>query len=993
MEAAFSSMPFAERERARSNLRLIQGGLPANLWNALPTLLAQVPDPDGALNYLERYVRPENAGGSERLLSYLSQNPAALHYILVVFSYSRFLSETVIQQPELAIWLHRPTQRHSLERLKSRDDLQEEFARFEATAFDSPPAVVLARFKRREYLRIMLRDVLGIATLADTTLELSRLADVLLDRARRICEHKLQNTYGTPRVSDAEGRLQPAHVAVLSLGKLGAQELNYSSDIDVMFLYDLDGETSGGTAGVTSNAEYFIRLAQAILGLVTEVTPEGAVFRVDLRLRPQGAEGDLAISLLTALDYYRNRAREWELQMLIKARCSTGDSESARRFLRELQPLIYKPEINFAAVEAVLNARAGIARELRRSRGRAEKSGHAAEWNVKLSPGGIRDIEFLAQCLQRVYGGADAWLAHPSTLVALQRLHDKGHLSSHDFSRLGSAYEFLRRVEHRLQLRDGLQRHTLPEAPDALCRLARRCGIEVSGERQPGEELLRRIGRHFADVREIYERLVRPRSAVESEPVATTPAETRATEPGEGALLRRLRREYPGLAQAVGEVAARSESYARRGLYRFLSSAMLDPEIMKQLGLHARWVAQAAELFARSDLMAEMLARHPDEIGVLADPGLAGFRGPIVASAGGMQEGMAALRVAYRRAVIATVVRALTSRSVGATEPFATCEILSRLAEEAIAGAITLAARDVTGKEDLADAPFAVLALGRLGTREMDIGSDADLVFIADDRLSAEQREIWRRLAERFVHVASSHTREGLLFPVDTRLRPGGTEGEIVQTVAYLRDYFRTEAQGWEAATYLKARPVAGNMSLGARAVAQVHAELTARFRDAPQGPAELARQLIHTRERLEKESTGPRAKGEFKKLSGGYYDVEYLVAFLTLTRVQTAPEPSHILRQIAALEGMEIIGRVEARALRSGALLYRGLDHALRLITGHPAKRLPEPALAERVAALLHQWGVPVEGTLEAAVARARQQVRALYEKTVVAAAEAPGN
>jgi glutamate-ammonia-ligase adenylyltransferase len=992
MDAAFASLAFAEPARAEANLQLVAARLPASLWQALPTLLAQLPDADGALNYLERYLRPENAGANERLLSYLSQNHAALHYILVVFSYSRFLSETLIHQPELAIWLHRPTQRHSLERLKSRDDLQEEFARFEATAFDSPPAVVLARFKRRVYLRIVLRDVLGISTLADTTLELSRLADVLLDRARRICEQRLQNSYGTPRFADTEGRLQSAHLAVLSLGKLGAQELNYSSDIDLMFLYDLDGETSGGTAGVTSNAEYFIRLAQAILKLVSEVTPEGAVFRVDLRLRPQGAEGDLAISLPTALDYYRNRAREWELQMLIKARCSTGDAESARRFLGDLQPLIYKPEINFAAVEAVLNAREGIAKELRRSRGAtAGKTVHATEWNVKLSPGGIRDIEFLTQCLQRLYGGADPWLAHPSTLVALQRLHDKGHLSSHDFSRLGAAYEFLRRVEHRLQLRDGLQRHTLPEAPDALDRLARRCGIDGSGG-HTNEELLRRIGKYFADVREIYERLVRSRSAAENGSASATPAETPATEPGEGALLRRMRREHPDLAQAVGEVSARSESYARRGLYRFLSSAILDPEVMKQLGLHPRWVAQAAELFARSDLMAEMLARHPEEIAGLADPGLAGFRGPMVA-AGGIQEGMAALRVAYRRAVIATLVRALTSLSVGAAEPFATCEILSRLAEEAIAGAIRLAAREVAGKDELADAPFAVIALGRLGTREMDIGSDADVIFVADDRLSAEERELWRRLAERFVHVVSSHTREGLLFPVDTRLRPRGAEGEMVQTTAYLRDYFRTEAQGWEAATYLKARPVAGNLEFGARVISVVHSELAERFRKRPQGPGELARQLIHTRERLEKEGTGPRAKGEFKKLSGGYYDVEYLVAYLMLGRSTGIHEPAHILRQIAALEATEALDRNEARTLRGAALLYRSLDHAVRLITGHPAKGLPEPALAERVATLLHQWGIPIEGTLENAVARARQQTRALYDKIVVPAAGTSGN
>lgn len=1018
MDAAFARLAFAEPTRANSNLKLIEQRLPEILWPILPTLLAQLPDPDSALNYLERYLRAENAGDNDRVLAYLEHNPAALHYLLVIFSYSRFLSESLIQQPALVVWLHRPTPRHGIERLKSHEDLQEEFARFEATALDSPPAVVLAHFKRREYLRVMLRDVLGIATLADTTLELSRLADVLLDRARRICEQKLQNAYGTPRFADAVGRLQPAQVTVLSLGKLGAQELNYSSDIDVMFLYDHDGETSGGTSGSVTNAEFFVRLAQAILKLVTEVTPEGAVFRVDLRLRPQGAEGDLAIGLPAALDYYRTRAREWELQMLIKARSSAGDAETARHFLRELHPLIYKPEFNFAAVAAVLYAREEITRELRRPRGATpRRAEHAAVWNVKLSPGGIRDIEFLTQCLQRLYGGADPWLAQPSTLVALQRLHDKGHLTGPDFSRLGTAYEFLRRVEHRLQLRDGLQRHTLPEAPDALDRLARRCGVEPSaaGSRRPREEFLHRITRHFTDVREIYERILRPQLRDASARPAAEAAV--AVEPGEGGpapmpsgLVRRLRREYPGVAQSVAEVAAAGESYARRGLYSFLSSAMLDRDVMQQLETHLRWIPQAAELFARSDLVAEMLSRHPEEIVVLADPGLVGFRGPlacdreVVTAKGNFEEGMAALRIAYRRALLATIVRALTSRSVGAIEPFATFEALSRLGEEAIAGAMHLAAREVLlvppapseaegGEVDLGRAPFAVIALGRLGTREMDIGSDADVIFVVDDRLAAEERERWRRLAERFVHVVSSHTREGLLFPVDTRLRPRGTEGEILQTVSYLRDYFHTEAQGWEAATYLKARPVAGNVSLGAEALVRVHAEIAARF-GVPKHRDELARQLVHTRDRLEKEGAGPRAKGEFKKVSGGYYDVEYLLSYLLLTRPRAAdrPEPAHALRQIAALEALGILEHGDARALRGAALLYRGLDHALRLVTGHAANRLPEPALAERVAALLHQWGIPVEGSLEAAVARARQQTRALYEKFVVATATTAG-
>src|SRR5713226_7489427 len=460
MDPAYSSIVFVEPARAEANLALVERRLPGNLWATLPALLAQLPDPDGALNFLERYLRleAEPTAANTRTVAYLKRHPAALHHLLVIFSYSRFLSETLVQQPGLITWLHRPARKgleaaQSLDRIKSPEDLHEEFAQFEAVSLEHPPAVVLARFKRREYLRIMLRDVLGLATLAETTLELSDLADLLLARALRIADQKLVDSHGTPQTSGSDGRQRPVELVVLSLGKLGGQELNYSSDIDLMFLYAADGETSGGTSGAISNSEFFVRLAQSVLKLVTEATPEGAVFRVDLRLRPQGGEGDLAVSLPAALDYYRNRAREWELQMLLKARCSAGDHAAARAFLSEVQPLIYRRELHLPVVEAVLNARREITRSLVRAESRRltpaarprrrapappDELEGAAAWNVKLSPGGIRDIEFLTQCLQRLFGGSDSWLRTASTMVALQRLHDKGHLSGRDFYRLAN---------------------------------------------------------------------------------------------------------------------------------------------------------------------------------------------------------------------------------------------------------------------------------------------------------------------------------------------------------------------------------------------------------------------------------------------------------------------------------------------------------------------------------------------------------------------------
>ncbi|MGH9866453.1 MAG: hypothetical protein ACRD4H_13675, partial [Candidatus Acidiferrales bacterium] len=509
MHSAFAGIPFNEPSSAEANLAILESRLSSKLWAALPTLLAQAPSPDDALNFLERYLRETPAG----VTRHLEAHPAALHYLLSLFSYSRFLSESLVQQPELILWLDRRNPTEGLDRRKSRDDLLEDCYRFSTMAYDLAPALFLARFKRREYLRITLRDVLNLAALADTVLELSDLADVLIERALRLCAQRLENAYGLPQWSDATGHLQTARLTVLSLGKLGGQELNYSSDIDLIFLYDHDGETAGGASsgpgGTISNLEYFVRLTQAILKLLTDATPEGVVFRIDLRLRPEGQQGDIATNLNAAVNYYRTRAREWELQMLIKARVSAGEVATGEKFLREVHALIYRQEFHFAAVEAVVNAREEISRSLRREN--SSKENYAAEWNVKLSPGGIRDIEFLTQCLQRIHGGRDPWLTgrrSGSTLVALQHLHDKGYLTQRDFFRLSAAYQFLRKVEHRLQLRDGLQEHTLPRKSGALDRIARRCGIDAAGGVSPGEELLRQTRTHFEEVRAIYERVL-----------------------------------------------------------------------------------------------------------------------------------------------------------------------------------------------------------------------------------------------------------------------------------------------------------------------------------------------------------------------------------------------------------------------------------------------------------------------------------------------------
>jgi [glutamine synthetase] adenylyltransferase / [glutamine synthetase]-adenylyl-L-tyrosine phosphorylase len=981
MDAAFAEIKFNEAGAAEANLAILRSRLSRPLWERLPTLLAQLPSPDDALNFLERYLRDAPAS----VTLHLDAHPAALHYLLSLFSFSRFLSESLVQEPELILWLDRRGPKEGLERMKSRDDVLEDCYRFSTMAFDLPPAVLLARFKRREYLRITLRDVLNLASLSDTCLELSNLADVLIERALRLCAVRLENLYGIPQWGDLSTTtptsLQPARMTILALGKLGGQELNYSSDIDLIFLYDHDGETSGGTAGAISNSEYFVRLAQAILKLLSEATPEGAVFRIDMRLRPEGQQGDLAISLASALEYYRTRAREWELQMLIKARVSAGEVSTGEALLRQLHPLIFRRQLQPAIVQAVTDAREEISRALEQRA--AGGNDDAVLWNVKLSPGGIRDIEFIAQCLQRIHGGRDAWVSGRgagTTLVALQHLHDKGYLSQRDFYRLSSGYQFFRKVEHRLQLRDGLQEHTLPRKPAARDRIARRTGVERSGQRTAADELLARIRGHFEQVREIFERVVA--QAMPNAATATAGESERRRVARNllyaDVLRARTQTEFPAIAERLAHYRAQPDVFARRGMEKYVEAARHDAGLMKELEETPAKLDCAAALFALSDFAAEALVRSPRTIEKIGDPH------PQQQTPIQFPRDMTRVRIEHREAVFAAAARSILSEP----NPFKTFAELTRAAESAVREALALAAEEEATQrapENATDGtfenamPFVVMALGRLGAGEFDIGSDADVAFFAALRGEEEMQE-WRHLAERFIRAAGSYTSEGLLLPVDTRLRPRGGEGEIVQPAAYLMDYFAGEAQAWEAATYLKARPVAGNCSFGEKIIAELRGVLRRRFCGESGGnPRELTRQLMHMRERLERERVeGPTG---FKCAVGGFFDIDFVIAHAALTRGVFAPMPRNVLEQISALEARGAISAAHAKTLLDAARFYRSLDHAIRLVLGRSLSQLPEPAQIPRVDALLKEWNVPMTGSLYDVVASTRHAVRGIYE------------
>jgi len=999
--AALAQVKFRHPEVAAHNLACVRERLPEALRQPLVQVLAESPDPDTALNLFERLT----AAGASSMLKLFSWHHFLLHYAITVFGYSQYLGESLIRNPDIFQVLLREK---NLGLTHSREEFAEAFARFRSRSLETDMVLLLARFKRREYVRIMLRDVLRIATLAETTAEISALSDVLIEEALRDADMRLRNRYGPPQRLDAGGRLVIVPFTVLALGKLGGNELNYSSDIDVLYLFG-DGEAPPGAT--ISNREYFIRLAQQLTGTLAAMSHEGVPFRIDLRLRPQGGEGEPAIGLAGALHYYEHLAADWERQALIKLRHSAGDQALARQFIRQVQPFVYTEKVNFAAIETAL-----VAREKIGARRRKWMARHGQAIDIKLDRGGIRDIEFLVQCLQRVYGGAETWLRSGGTLFSLQKLHDKGHIGGHEFQALTGAYEFLRTVEHRMQLRHGQQTHRLPAQEDELQVLARMVmtpsgedHLAPGGDRRPGQpgELIERIRQRMNAVAEIYSRIVDQQQVrfrdEEAEFRLRSASESRE----------RRRRQVPDRlavdAPAIYELTQRPELdiHTRRNLDRFLASAFTTSERYATVVHAPGAIINAVEVFALSDYLTDMLIRHPEEIvtletlaaettaplradggegtapaipesGALFPPSLlpeaasgndaeAGGAGTIPDRAlayleeidASYTERMALLRERYRSRMFASGARdVMRARPV-----WNALAETTEAADEVIRAALSIL-RPPPG--------FAVFALGRLGTCEHDLLSDADLLFVCDKDTDPADA---RRVGQGMVEALSAYTREGAVFPVDARLRPHGGEGELVTRPDQLEVYFAREAQVWEALTYTKLRHVGGDHGL-ATAVQAAVAGLFRRFA----GDQQFVSGVREMRTRLEKSDKDP---DNLKNGPGGLYDIDFL-ATMRLVRHGMTGTPGNLRQRLAKLCDRGLLDAEEGKKLQQHADLLRTAEHAIRLVTGHARKTLPVsgPARAacEQLCARMLQRSFP-DG-LESELQSTMLSVREIYER-----------
>ncbi|HEY1802418.1 MAG TPA: hypothetical protein VGG46_15935 [Terriglobales bacterium] len=1005
-----SGIPFSDPEAAERHLQRVAARLSPALAKSLPGLLEESPDPDSAVILLERFFDE----CSEAAVLFEHRN-FLLHYAVVVFGHSRYLSETLIQNPDLLQGFLRDK---NLDRSFSREEFEEGLARLRSRSFETDISRILARFRRREYVRIMLRDVLKLAPLSETAEEISALSDVLIDGAWREANSRLQRRYGMPRRMDKSGRLEETPFAILSFGKLGGNELNYCSDVDLLYIFG-DGDASPD-ASIT-NHEYFVRLAQEVTEILSCITPEGPVFRIDLRLRPQGNEGELAVSVRHALRYYANSAQDWERQALIKLRHSAGDTKLARGFIRRVQPYVYSFEavaeaaaglaqrnndsspaqhsekigdsvallsppirLNFSAIKTAIETREKIAKKGsdRRVLDREEEPGI----NVKLGRGGIRDVEFLVQCLQRVYGGAEAWLRSRGTLFALQKLHDKGHISGHEFHQLTSAYEFLRHLEHRLQLQQGRQTHRMPISGLQLQIVQRAMEGYAPGEDRGGD-LAELVRRKMAAVAEIYERLIDQHDAHSrfEEPEAEFrlhgAGSAVGAEQSNREVLERLAADAPAFYKFIS--TANLGASGRKNLFRFLSSAFTSSERYATLLRYPVIAGRALALFETSDYLTEILVRHPEEVVALDElnQGMRPLPSGVLFHATGEQartvrdpifeylaenhaphaEKISLLRRHYRRCMLLSGARDITQLR-GVYESLAETTAAT---EDAIAAALRIAEMPPG---------LAVMALGRLGSGEFDLLSDADLLFVCEE---GEDVAALGKFAGQFMQVLAAYTRDGMLFPVDTRLRPRGAEGELVVTVKQLCAYFRQEAQAWEALTYAKLRFIGGSREAGDRAMVATD-ELFQRFAD----DGNFLPAVAEMRAKLERNEPEGR---NLKTSAGGSYDVDFLTNFL-LVKNGIRPKQGTLRDRLWRCAEANLLQKSEVARLDHAAEFLRTIEHVVRLVSGRSYKWLPPTEHArETVAGLTEKiLGRRFAEGLEVELAPVLAETREIYKKVM---------
>jgi glutamate-ammonia-ligase adenylyltransferase len=863
----------------------------------------------------------------------------------------------------------------------------------------------LRLFKHRELIRIGARDLARLGDVVEITRELSDVADVSLDAVLHICSRQFIARYGQPFHQDTAGHWRPTAFCVLGLGKLGGQELNYSSDVDLMFVYGDEGDVfrempSGKNPprSVMSNHQFFCKLAEAFLAEVSRATQEGFLFRTDMRLRPEGDAGPLTRSLESCENYYAEWGQTWERMMLIKARHVAGDAGLASEFLEMIQSFRFPQSISKNILQEVAAVKDRIESEV--------IGADELERNVKLGRGGIREIEFIVQSQQLLHAGRVPFLQISQTLPCLAKLAQYNLLSEDEAQQLDAAYRFLRDVEHRLQMENNLQTHTIPVDAPAQLRLARLMNFKSAAAFESERQT------HSGNVRRVYDRLLKSES---QKPQTGLPemfdgaeahwesllAAHSFRDPAAAVPLLKEFAEGPGFVHVLPQTI----ELARRLIQKFLSlcpdksakrnpqaAILSDPDrVLTRLdsfiaaygpraALMEMWNNNPALfelmllLFDRSEFLAEAAIREPDLVDDLVIGGRLRQRKTAVEILGDLRHGLKDEdQFLWLRRYHATELMRLGLRDIlGLADFELNLAELSALADACLQ--YTLEA--VMRKQKIKSPPFAIIGFGKLGGCEIDYGSDLDIVFVAADKTKNLPK--LQKVAAEVMDLLSRRTEQGIVFRTDARLRPDGEQGLLVNTLAAYKNYYRRNAQLWEIQTLIRTRAVAGDLKVGGQfqKLAQSLADFSKSKRTIAAFTPDWKKQVHQMRMRIEKERT-PRGQDDLaiKTGKGGLMDAEFIAQALCLENGWHEPNTLRALER-----GRDAKVLPDAARLIENYQRLRRVEGILRRWSYEGETVLPDdPAPYYRVSV---RCGFATPEEFRKALAKWRTAIRSCYTK-----------
>ncbi|MCC6696794.1 MAG: bifunctional [glutamate--ammonia ligase]-adenylyl-L-tyrosine phosphorylase/[glutamate--ammonia-ligase] adenylyltransferase [Candidatus Hydrogenedentes bacterium] len=942
--------------------------------------------PETALVRLQRYLEVSRTPHAE-----LDLMDATLRYtrmLLTILGQSHYLTDILCRNPEYMSWLWEEAE---LENARSRDELVRELLRMLANfdAFDAR-CQALRRFKRREILRIATRDIFIHVPLASLTEDLSNLAEATLEAAYQSAHRDLEPRFGNPMC--ASGTAECGFCA-LGMGKLGGRELNFSSDIDLIFIYAADGATSGGSSGSISVAEYFHKLGERIIKALAEVTSEGSVFRVDMRLRPHGRMGPLAVDIDTALRYYEIEGQAWERQALIKMRPCAGDLALGDRFIELTRPFVFPRFFDDETLEDIRNVKRQMEAQVA---GRGE-----TDTEVKLGRGGIRDVEFTVQVLQLLNGGRYPELRSGTTLEAIKALGMFGVLKPLDATALASNYTFMRHVEHRLQIEGSQQRHALPKDPAELDALAKRLGYASDtsflADYQDRAEATRKILDQFLATEgagnlwvsdalnphsDGHAGLEGLRSLGFKEPVRAREellvlyAGTR-----ERPHSLRVRQQFAAVAPILLKALARSANpdATLLRLGQILANLRAPATIYDMLKWAPNLSGYLTTLVENSEFLAGLLIRDPGLFDTFGRPGA--LERP--SSREDLQAQLDALSNAYDRDAAPYRLHAGETLRIGMRDLIQGADVvtigeeLTLLAEVCLEYTVDAARKRVVERYGESSGAFAVLGLGKMGGREIGYGSDLDLVFVYDSGATIESGmspiEYFTAVASHIIKALKEPTRYGILYDIDARLRPDGKKGSLVVSDARLEEYYSGEAQAWERLALVKARAVAGDPDFGDK--------VERRARDIAFALPLTQDNLANIEDVRQKIVASSNARN-LKKDEGGIAELEFAIRLLQLRHAAAHPELKRgdVLGSLTLLENGGILAPADAATLRDTYLLFRRIENRLRIMHGRATSSLPvEP---EAIAGLGRR--LSLGDSLAEEVARRKAGVHTVYNRVL---------